>query len=311
MSEIVFCAPGGDPSVWVNELAALLPEARVRVFDPNANGVEPADFAVVWAPSPALFEREARLKAIFNLGAGVDALMRMENLPRNVPVVRLGDAGMSVQMAEYVAHAVIRFTRELDRYEDETRAGQWRLRRPTLRGEFPVAVLGLGVIGTHVAQTLAAFEFPVRGWSRTPRDISGIETFSGAAGLDEALRQSRIVVCVLPLTPATDSILDRTNLEKLLPGGYVINVARGAHLVDQDLIGLIDSGHLAGATLDVFRIEPLPSGHPFWTHPKIVVTPHISARTLRATTLAQIGEKIRRLESGLDIEGVVDREQGY
>jgi glyoxylate/hydroxypyruvate reductase A len=313
MTDIVFCAKGGDAGVWVRELAALMPQARVQAFasgEPGNDGAA-ADYAVVWTPAAELFERHTRLKAIFNLGAGVDALLAMPNLPKNVSVVRLGDAGMSVQMAEYVTHAVIRFTRELDRYENDTRELHWRLRKPTLRRDFPIAVLGLGVIGARVAQSLAGFEFPVFGWSRNARSIAGIECLHGEGGLDRALAQSRIVVCILPLTPDTDSILCRRNLEKLLPGGLVINVARGAHLVDEDLLALLDSGHLARAVLDVFREEPLPAEHPFWKHPAIVMTPHISARTLRAATLEQISEKIRRLEQGLPIEGIVDRMQGY
>jgi glyoxylate/hydroxypyruvate reductase A len=311
MSEIVFCANGGDPGVWVNELALRLPHATVRAFDPEGRPGAAADYAVVWAPDALLFEKETRLKAIFNLGAGVDALMRMPNLPKGVPIVRLGDAGMAVQMAEYVSQAVIRFMRELDHYERDMRAGRWTLRKPPVREQFPIAVLGLGAIGARVAQTLAGLEFPVSGWARSTRDVAGVRCLSGDAGLDAVLRASRIVVCLLPLTAATDSILNRTNLEKLKPGGYVINVARGAHLVDEDLIALIDSRHLSGAMLDVFRSEPLPAGHPFWSHPGIVMTPHISARTLRATTVMQISEKIQRLEQGLQIAGIVDRAQGY
>jgi glyoxylate/hydroxypyruvate reductase A len=162
-----------------------------------------------------------------------------------------------------------------------------------------------------VAQALAAFEFPVRGWSRSPRDLPGVQCFAGAAQFHDFLAGTRVLVNLLPLTPETGNILDRATLSRLQPGGYVINVARGAHLVGEDLIALLDEGHLAGAALDVFRTEPLPSAHPFWRHPKIVVTPHTSARTLRDESIAQIARKILAVEAGEPIAGVVDPKKGY
>ncbi len=309
MRRVVFCAGQTDPARWVEGLARLLPEFEVEVFDPRASGR--SDYAVVWAPPAALFDTETSLKAIFNLGAGIDALMRMPNLPKDIPVVRLGDAGMSVQMAEYVCHAVIRHTRELDLFESASRSGHWTFRKPTIRSHYPVGIMGLGAIGARVAQALVDFEYPVRGWSRTEKNLPGVTCYSGAAGLDPFLRSTRILVCVLPLTPETDSILNRENLAKLIEDAYLINVARGAHLVDADLLALLESGQLAGATLDVFREEPLPADHPFWSHPQIVMTPHISARTLRDASLAQIAGKIEQLERGLPIEGIVDRRCGY
>ena len=171
--------------------------------------------------------------------------------------------------------------------------------------------MGLGVLGQRVAQALASFEFPVRGWSRSAREAAGVQCFAGEARFGEFLDGTRVLVNLLPLTPKTENLLDRATLSRLLPGGYLINVARGAHLVDEVLIALLDSGHLAGAALDVFRTEPLPPEHPFWRHPKITVTPHTSARTLRDESIAQIARKIRALESGAPIAGVVDRQRGY
>jgi glyoxylate/hydroxypyruvate reductase A len=151
----------------------------------------------------------------------------------------------------------------------------------------------------------------VLGWSRTARDVAGVRCYSGDQGFQDFLAATRILVCLLPLTPDTRDIMNREHLSRLLPGGYVINVARGAHLVDDDLVALIDNGHLAGAALDVFRTEPLPAEHPFWQHPKITVTPHTSARTLRDDSIAQIARKLQALERGEPIAGVVDRERGY
>ena len=221
---------------------------------------------------------------------------------------------MSVQMAEYVCHAVIRHFREFDAYEADTRAGRWSYRVPRKRRDFPVGVMGLGVLGERVAQALARFDFPVNGWSRSAKTVDGLRCFAGAAGFDDFLGASRVLVNLLPLTSETRGILNRETLAKLnggQPGGYLINVARGPHLVEDDLIPLLDSGRLDGATLDVFQVEPLPPGHPFWRHPKITVTPHGSARTERDESIAQIAGKIRALEAGRPIAGVVDLERGY
>jgi glyoxylate/hydroxypyruvate reductase A len=226
-------------------------------------------------------------------------------------LVRLEDAGMSVQMAEYVCHAVIRHFREFDAYDDAMAQGQWAFRKPRRRDEFPIGVMGLGVLGARVARALAQFEFPVHGYSRTHKEVPGIHCYAGEGEFDDFLRATRILVCLLPLTDETRGIMNRRTLSLLRPEGYVINVARGAHLVEEDLLALLDSGHLAGAALDVFRTEPLPPEHPFWRHPKVVVTPHTSARTLRDETIAQIAAKIRAFERGEPIGGVVDRNRGY
>lgn len=304
---IVFSASNTRADPWVDALREALPDAEVHEWQPGAAA---ADHAVVWSPPQQLFDEQPGLKGIFNLGAGVDALLGLA-LPPSAQLVRLDDAGMSVQMAEFVCHALIRHFRELDIYEADVAQGNWSFRKPRLRADFPVGIMGLGVLGERVARAVGGFEFPVNGWSRSPRSIEGVRGFAGAAQLDEFLAASRVLVCLLPLTPDTTGILNHRTLAALQPGGYVINVARGAHLVEEDLVALLDSGHLAGATLDVFRTEPLPAGHPFWQHPKITVTPHTSARTLREDTIAQIAGKIRRLARGEPIAGVVDRQRGY
>jgi glyoxylate/hydroxypyruvate reductase A len=180
-----------------------------------------------------------------------------------------------------------------------------------LRSECPVGIMGLGVLGQRVARAVAQFDFPVMGWSRSPKQIEGVRCFSGVEQLPQFLQMSKVLVCLLPLTDDTRGILNRRNLAQLQSGGYLINVARGAHLVDEDLIALIDSGHLSGAKLDVFRQEPLPESHPFWKHPKISITPHTSARTLRDESIAQIAGKIQAFERGQPVTGVVDRSRGY
>jgi glyoxylate/hydroxypyruvate reductase A len=308
--KIAFCCTDTRPEPWLDGLRAALPEAEVSLWQAGVAS-EPADYAIVWAPPQAFIDAQPRVKALFNIGAGVDALLRL-SLPDSLKVVRLDDAGMAVQMSEYVCHAVIRHFREFDRYQEAQVEREWAFRKPRQRSDFSIGVMGLGVLGARVAQTLQAFEFPVNGWSRSPKTLAGVQTFHGQGqGFEAFLAASQVLVNLLPLTADTRDILNRQTLARLHPGGYLINVARGAHLVEQDLLDLLDSGHLAGATLDVFRTEPLPDTHPFWVHPRITVTPHTSARTLRDESIAQIARKIRSLERGQPIAGVVDRTRGY
>ena len=306
--KIIFYCEGTQAEPWLQGLSGALPGADVSVWQP---GAPQADYAVVWAPPQQLVdEQQPGLKALLNIGAGVDALLRLR-LPPFLSVVRLQDAGMAVQMAEYVCQAVIRQFRELGACETDMRQGQWVQRKPLRRSSFVVGVLGLGVLGARVAQALAQFEFPVVGWSRSPKALDGVRCFDGADGLNDFLAASRVLVNLLPLTPETEKILNHGTLSRLQRGGCVINVARGAHLVDEDLLALLDSGHLSGATLDVFRTEPLPQGHPFRKHPKITLTPHISARTLRDETIAQIAGKIAALQRGEAVAGRVELGRGY
>jgi glyoxylate/hydroxypyruvate reductase A len=304
---ISFCCTNTEPEPWLLGLRAAFPNAMVSVWQP---GDPPADHAVVWAPPQPFFDEQPQLKGVFNIGAGVDALLKLR-LPSNALVVRLEDAGMAVQMAEYVCQAVVRHFRELDVYADQIRAGQWTFRKPRQRSEFPVGVMGLGALGARVAQALAHFEFSVNGWSRAPKVVNGVHVFNGQAQFNDFLSNTRILVNLLPLTAETRDIMNIDTLSRLQPGGYVINVARGAHLVDEDLLALIDSGHLSGATLDVFRTEPLPPEHPFWRHHKVNITPHASARTLRSESIAQIVGKIAAFERGEPVSGVVNVSRGY
>jgi glyoxylate/hydroxypyruvate reductase len=305
--QISFCCTGTRAAPWLEGLRAALPQSTVDEWLP---GAPQADHAVVWKPPQQFFDEQPALKGIFNTGAGVDALIKLD-LPPKALLVRIEDAGMAVQMAEFVCQAVVRHFRELDVYDNEVRQGKWSFRRPLRRSDFPVGIMGLGVLGERVAQALAHFEFPVLGWSRTAKSVPGVRSFAGQPQFGDFLAATRILVCLLPLTPETVGIMNANNLSRLMPGGYVINVARGAHLVDEDLIALLDSGQLAGAALDVFRTEPLPLEHPFWRHPKITMTPHTSARTLRDETIAQIAGKILAFERGEPIAGVVDAKRGY
>jgi glyoxylate/hydroxypyruvate reductase A len=302
---LLFYSAGDNAAAWVAALQDALPGAHVAVWP----AAETADYALVWKPPPQLLHELHKVKAIFNLGAGVEAVAPA--VPRGAQLVRLEDAGMARQMAEYVCYAVLRRYREFDVYAEQQRAGLWRARPPARAQEFGVGILGLGVLGRAVAGALLPFGFALHGWSRTPKQMAGVATSAGADELDGLLARAQVLVCLLPLTPATRGLLDQRRLAHLPRGAGVVNVSRGALIVDDDLLALLDSGHLASAMLDVFHDEPLPPGHRFWHHPRVALTPHIAAATLVEEAVAQIADKIRRLEAGLPITGVVTRDYGY
>lgn len=300
----------GQTDLWVRDFAEALPRAEVVVWQEGSQET-PCDYAVLWGPTVALLAQLQHVKAIFLAGAGVDALLKFGDALPDVPIVRLGDAGMAVQMAEYVAHAVLRYFRRFDEYEKQARRGIWApLPLPDKR-EFTIGVLGMGMLGSRVLETMGHFGFPLRGWSRTQKQVEGVSCFAGLDSLGEFLAGTRVLVCMLPLTPETTTLLDRARLSQLPKGAYLINVARGAHVAEPDLLTLIRSGHLAGATLDVFRNEPLPAPHPFWEEPRITMTPHISALTVRHDSVRQIAGKINAFEHGEPVTDVVDRTLGY
>jgi glyoxylate/hydroxypyruvate reductase A len=303
--------PDTRPEPWADGLRARLPGAEVQVWEAGLDGRRyAAEHLVTWAPPQALVDAHPQLRTVFNLGAGVDALVSLK-WPEPVQLVRLEDAGMGVQMAEIACEAVIRHFRELDRFAEQARRADWVRGKPRRRGDWPVGVLGLGVLGARVVQALQSFEFTVRGYSRQPRVLPGVQTFHGKGGLDEFLRASRHLVCLLPLTPDTAGLLNHSRLSQLQAGGLVVNLARGPLVVDDDLIALLDAGHIDQAVLDVFHTEPLPPDHPFWRHPRVRVTPHIAAHTLRDDTLDQIAAKLQAAARGEPLSGLVDRARGY
>jgi glyoxylate/hydroxypyruvate reductase A len=300
----------GQTEPWVRDFAELMPHAQLVVWREGAHEAA-CDYAVLWAAPAELLAQLADVKAIFLAGAGVDAILKFGDALPAAPIIRLGDAGMAVQMAEYVAHAVLRYFRRFDDYEKQARRGIWAPLPQHDKHDFSIGVLGMGMLGGRVLQTMADFGFPLRGWSRTAKQLDGVTCFSGIDSLGQFLAGTRVLVCMLPLTPETTNLLDRARLSLLPRGAYLINVARGAHVAEPDLLALIRSGHLAGATLDVFRNEPLPAPHPFWEEPRITITPHISALTIRHDSVRQIAGKINALENGEPVADVVDRTRGY
>ncbi|CAB3771949.1 2-hydroxyacid dehydrogenase [Paraburkholderia humisilvae] len=312
--KILFYTPQSDAAVWLADLQRVLPEADLRAWQPGDHA--PADFAIVWRPPCDMLAGRNSLRAVFNLGAGVDAILALERerpgaLPSDVPLVRLEDSGMAGQMAEYVVHAVLRYLRRFDEYAQLQAEHRWHVLDPHPRESFTVGVLGLGVLGAHVAQAIASFGLPVRGYSRSARRIDGIATYAGPSQFDTFLDGVKVLVNLLPHTPETRDVLNAGTFAKLANGAYLINVARGAHLVERDLLDALRSGRIAAATLDVFREEPLPVDHPFWREPRITITPHSSALTLRAESVAQIAQKIAALMRDEPITGIVDIARGY
>jgi glyoxylate/hydroxypyruvate reductase A len=298
---------------WRDALARELPDAEVAIW--SEGYAHKASYAIAWAAPPAaFFQQQTQLRAFFSTGAGVEKILSSPFLPATLPVIRLEDAGMAMQMADYCVYEVLGWLRRREQYAQQQRERVWKQLPADDLAEWPIGVYGLGVLGRRVARTFVSLGFRVNGYARSVHEEPGIRCFaeSGGAGPFEAfMRATRVLVILAPLTPATQDKFDRSALSLLPPDSYVINVARGGLLVEEDLLELLNSGHLAGAALDVFRQEPLPREHPFWTHPKVHVTPHVSAITVIEPSARQVAEKIRRLERGEAVTGVVDRARGY
>lgn len=307
---IIFQDNGNHRQEWLEAIKQTLPQAQVRIWQEGDNAH--ADYAIVWKPSAAMLVGRNDLKAIFSRGAGVDGILQLAGaLPDGVPVIRLSDAGMGIQMAEYVTHAVLAYFRRFDAYQGLQHARQWQPLAARKRADFHIGVLGLGVLGQRIIAALQHFDFPVNGWSRTKKNLAGVQCFAGREDLPAFMQASQVVVCILPLTDDTRGILNRDTLSALPQGAYLINVARGAHLVEADLLALIQQGHIAGATLDVFAEEPLPAEHAFWQEPRISLTPHIAALTMIEESVVQIARNMQALEQGAPVTGVVDLTRGY
>lgn len=307
---MLFMAPGLKAASWVEHLQAQDPGLDLRVW-PNSGPPEEIEFILCWKHPLGEFRKYPNLKCIASLGFGVDHILRDPGLPPGVPVVRLVDEAMTRAMSEYVVAAVLNHTRRFNLFRQDQAKKVWKPRSSLHAPEVRVGIMGLGTLGRHAAATLRLLGFPVAGWSRTARQIEGVECFAGPERLDEFLARTDILVCLLPLTPATRDILDRRVFARLPSGAYLINAARGDHLVEEDLLAALDSGHLSGACLDVFRTEPLPEAHPFWSHPGIVLTPHSASHTYPAAVAPQIVENYRRVRSGQAPLNRIDMDKGY
>lgn len=290
---------------WTAELHKHMPELEIRVF-PEVGNPRDIDAALVWKPPSGLLASLPNLRMIATLGAGVDFLYADPTLPRHVPVVRLVDPYMSEAMSEYVLTQVLRLHRQDLVYLGQQRERSWCEQSQPNASERRVGILGLGELGGDAARKLAVLGFQVAGWSRRERRLPGIATFHGQDGLSALARVSEILVCLLPLTPETEGVLNAGLFAQMPKGAAIINAARGGHLVEEDLIPALDSGQLSAAVLDVFREEPLPAEHPFWQHPRIIVTPHVAAATHAPTAAVSVAENLKRLAEGRPLLNVVD-----
>jgi len=295
---------------WKDELARHVADLDFRVYPDIGDPAEIA-MALVWKPPHGVLASLPNLRLIASLGAGVDHIFDDPTLPRHVPIMRLVDPHMVAAMSEYILTQVLRLHRQDAVYAAQQRDGVWQEHRQINAGERRVGILGLGQFGADAALKLAALGFDVAGWSRGKKTLPGISCFHGEAGFAPFLARSDIVVCLLPLTPATESVLDARSFALMPRGAAIVNVGRGGHLAEDDLLAALDSGQIGAAVLDVFRTEPLPEGHPFWRHPKVIVTPHIAAATNPPTAAIIVADNIRRLREGLPLSHLVDRALNY
>jgi glyoxylate/hydroxypyruvate reductase A len=311
---ILFAMTGKDTAPWIDALRSAMPGAHVREWEFADEA--PADYALVWKSEPEVLRNRPGLKAIFNVGAGVDWIFKAVAkdptvVNGDVPIYRIEDAGMASQMVEYATYATLRSFRRFDAYEQQQRAGVWQPLAVHTAGEFIVGVLGLGSLGAAVASRLALFGFRVRGYSRSPKRVDGVQCFSGKDKWAPFAHGVHVLINLLPNTPETSGVLNARTFQRLAKGAHVVNLARGEHLVEKDLLSAIEQGQLSGATLDVFAHEPLSADHPFWTEPRICMTPHISAQTRLGESVEQMVRKIDEIEHGRTPTGRVDVLRGY
>lgn len=306
---ILFKSTPASTARWRPFLTAAWPARDLR-FWPDIGDRAAIDYALVWHPEPGLLASLSNLRLIVSLGAGVDHILHDPALP-DVPILRLVDPHMTDAMSEYVVLQVLRLHRQDPLYRAQQTAADWREHAQKNAAARPVGILGFGQLGQDTARKLAALGFDVAGWSRSRRAVPDVVTYAGADGLDALLVRSEILVSLLPMTPETEDILDARLFARLPRGAAVVNAGRGRHLVEADLLAALDSGQLSAAVLDVFREEPLPPAHPFWHHPRIVVTPHVAAETHPPTAAAIIAKAIDDFEAGRPLAHLVDRRRGY
>nr|WP_246519762.1 glyoxylate/hydroxypyruvate reductase A [Ancylobacter lacus] len=294
---MVFYSAVDDPAAWREALAAELPDLDFRVAPDGVGDPAEVGYALVWSPPAGFFSRFPNLRLVTNLGAGVDALVRRDDLVP-VPISRLNDPGMVQMMASYIIFAVTRYARDIDVFEAAQRRGEWTYVHPRALSEVKVGLLGLGELGTPAALALAGMGYSVTGWSRSAKTLPGVTCLTGRDGLETILAGSDIVVVLVPLTRESEGLIGAAELAMMRKGAKLVNASRGKLVDEAALIAALESGHLGGATLDVFVNEPLPAGHPLWTTPNVLITPHIASITVPALAARDVAESIRRVRRG-------------
>lgn len=304
---VLIISPGKDPKPWATALRNQHPGMNIYTY-PEDHDKEAIDYAISWKHPRGIFKNYPNLKVIASMGAGVDHITSDPEIPEGVIITRVVDEKLADDMSNFVLALIMDYIRNIS-YHFSKRS--WEPKKYKTPEFEHVGIMGMGVLGNAVAKTLFKNGFNLEGWSRSKKQTGGINMYYGNEELGEFLEKTTILVCLLPLTPETEDILNKELFEQLPEGAYIINVARGEHLVEQDLIKMIDTGHLSGASLDVFRKEPLPEDHPFWEHPKIRITPHIASITDPVSVVPQLVENFERMKEGEELKNVVERTKGY
>lgn len=307
---LLLIAPDRNMKSWETALKEADPNLDIDIW-PAVPDKKRVHFAVCWNQPKLVLDQYPNLKAVTSLGAGVDHLLTDEALPESVDICRVISPYLIQQMKEYVLGAVINIQRNFVRYIRQKDQGKWQAHEHPLAENLHIGVMGLGELGLPVAQQLADLNYIVSGWSQSKKEIKKVETFSGKGDLEAFLNNSQILVCLLPLTPETDGILELDLFKQLKRPAWIVNVARGEHLVDEDLIYALDSNILQGAWLDTFSEEPLPDKHPFWNRSNIMITPHIASITQPSEVAEQVVDNYKRALSGMELNYSVSREKGY
>lgn len=295
---------------WLEHMQGLLPEVDCRPWS-NPGNPDDIEIAMVWKPPPGGLKRFSNLKLIISIGTGVDHVLDDPELPPDVPVLRTTGDDLTLRMREYVLLQVLRLHRRLPEIDAAQARKEWQQLVTPPAYERKVGIMGLGRLGSDCASALKAVGFDVAGWSRRRKMIDGIESFAGNDEFFDFLARTDILVCLLPLTPETEGILNTDLFDRMPEGAAIINAARGGHLVEEDLLSALDRGQIGGATLDVFQTEPLPASSPFWHHPKVLVTPHVASLIDPETGGRMVAANIRKFLNGEPLPDLIDRQQGY
>lgn len=296
--------------LWYQALRSRLEHVSIQI-DPDISDVEAVEFILAWKVKPGQFEQFPNLKAIQSLGASVSHIFDIYDVPDSVAVCRIVDQRLTDDMWEFVLAGIMSHMKHLKAYAEDQSKQRWQPQSYTTIAENTVTILGAGEIGLHVAKKLQSLGFKVNIWSRSKKDVEGINSIAGESELKEALRQSDYLVDILPLTESTRNLVGYDLLSSLKQGAYFINVGRGEQVVDNDLLRILNEGHLSGALLDVFHQEPLPKSHGFWNHPKILMTPHIASLTNIDSSIKLVIENYQRMKDGRNLLHLAHQNKGY